>query len=92
MMRTRLSGLFKPQQTFYEIRIRRADQSFLVHYAFALFRFLSKNVAFESFLEGDLPGAGDLESLFGTRVGFNLWHFLTFLYETLLAVPHRRNT
>ena len=85
-------GLFKSQKAFYEIGIWRADQSLLVHKTFAFFGFISKDVTFKSFLEADFPGARDLESLFGALVGFNLWHFLTFLYETLLAVPHRRNT
>ena len=66
--------------------------AFLVQGAFAFLRLLRENVAFESALEGDLAGACYLEPLFGTRVGFNLWHFKCFLHDTLLADPHRRNT
>jgi hypothetical protein len=49
-------------------------------------------VALEGTLEGDLAGACDLESLLGTRIGFNLWHFECFLHDTLLADPHGRVT
>ena len=66
--------------------------TFLIQVTLALLGFLGENVAFESTLESDLTGARDLEPLFGTRVGFNLWHFKCFLHDTLLADPHRRTT
>jgi hypothetical protein len=43
-------------------------------------------VPFESLLESDFTGACYLESFFGTRICFNLWHLLMrFKYDTLLA-------
>ena len=42
------------------------DKPFLVEIAFAFLRFLSKNVAFEGSLEGDLAGAGYFKPLLGT--------------------------
>ena len=66
--------------------------AFLIEVAFAFLGLLGQDMTFESSLEGDLSGAGDLEPLFGTRIGFNLWHFKCFLHDTLLADPHRRNT
>ena len=43
-----------------------ADLALFGHDAFALLGFFSKNVTFEGFLEGDLPGAGHFKPLFGT--------------------------
>ena len=78
MRSLRGSGLLEPQQTFDKVQVGLADFTFLVHQALALLGFLSKNVTFKRFLEGDFAGAGDLEPLFGTRVGFNLWHVNAF--------------
>ena len=42
--------------------------------AFAFFRFLGKDMAFESVFPFDVSGAGDPESLLGAGVGFHFWH------------------
>ena len=55
-----------------------ADLALFGHDAFALLGFFSKNVTFEGFLEGDLPGAGHFKPLFGTRIRSNLRHFDCF--------------
>jgi hypothetical protein len=50
--------------------------AFLFHQAFAFLAFFGEDMPLEGFLESDLAGAGDFESLFGTRIGFNLWHLV----------------
>jgi hypothetical protein len=49
-------------------------------------------VTFEGFLKSDFTRAGYPEPLFGTGICFNLWHFIPFKNDTLLAKPHRRFT
>ena len=88
----RCADLFEPQQAFDKIRIGSANDTFLAEGALAFFGFFGQDVTFEGLLEGDLTGAGHFKPLLGTRVGLNLWHFKCFLYDTLLADPHRRNT
>ncbi len=66
--------------------------SFLSHDALALLGFLSQDVTFEGFLEGNFTSTSHFKSLLGTRVRFNLRHFKCFLHDTLLADPHRRIT
>ena len=41
-------------------------------------------MTFESFLKGDLTGAGNFKALFCAAVGFNLWHYITY-FELLPA-------
>lgn len=71
-----MGGLFKTQEAFYEVAVGGTHFTLLSHQPFALFGFLGEDVSFESFLESDLSGAGNLEPFFGTRVCFNLWHLL----------------
>jgi len=66
--------LFESKQTFNKIHMRSSDFPFLAEIAFAFLGFLSKNVTFEGFLVGDLPGAGYLEPLLGTGIRLDLWH------------------
>jgi hypothetical protein len=73
-----IRGLFQPQQTFYKIGIGLVYNAFLIEVTLTLLGLLGQDVTFERTLEGDLAGAGDLESLLGTRIGFNLWHFYAF--------------
>ena len=58
--------LFKPQQAFDKIQVGLRNFALLGHDALTLLRFLSKNVTFERFLEGDFARAGNFEPLFGT--------------------------
>jgi hypothetical protein len=51
------------------------DLSLFAEIAFAFLGFLGKNVTFEGFLVGDLPGAGYFEPLLGTGIRLDLWHF-----------------
>ena len=71
-----LQGLFQSQQPLYKILVGMMNKSLLFHQAFSLLGFFGEDVSFESFLESDLPGAGDFESFFGTRVCFNLGHLV----------------
>ena len=64
----------------------------LIEAALTFLGLLGQNMTLERALEGDLAGARDLKPLFGTRIGFNLWHFKCFLHDTLLADSHRRTT
>ena len=70
-----LTGLLEAEQALYEIRMRRADNTFLGHVALAFLGFLGEDVTFEGLLVSDLAGAGYFKTLFGTRVRFDLWHF-----------------
>jgi hypothetical protein len=47
-------------------------------------------VTLESFLESDFSGAGTFEPFLGTRVGFNLWHFIMLFQLHPDGVPLRR--
>jgi hypothetical protein len=66
--------------------------SLFAEIAFALLRFLSKNVTFEGFLVGDLPRARYFKPLLGTGIRFDLRHLECFCCKPLLADPHRRTT
>ena len=44
--------------------------------AFALFRFLGQDMAFESMFPLDVSGARNPESLLGAGVGLHFWHSL----------------
>ena len=66
--------LFQAQQPLYEIRVRRGDDAFLGHVAFAFLGLFGKNVPFEGLLVGDLTGAGYFEPFLGTGIRFNLGH------------------
>ena len=68
------------------------DDPFLAEVALAFLGFLCEDVTFERLLVSNLAGAGYLESLLGTRVRFDLWHFACFFCATLMAAPHRRDT
>src|ERR1700748_3776011 len=85
-------GLFQPQEPFYEVQVSLADFAFFGHHALAFLAFLGEDMTFERFLEGNLTRAGNLKPLFGTGVRFDLGHSTCFLYNPLLADPHRRNT
>ncbi len=71
-------SLLQSQQTFDEIQVGLADLAFFSHDTLAFLGFLGENVTFESFLEGDLPGAGHFKPLLGTRIRSNLRHFDCF--------------
>ena len=69
------SALFESEQPFYKIHVRSSDFPFLAEITFAFLGLLSKNVAFEGLLVGDLPRAGYFEPLLGTGIRLDLWHF-----------------
>jgi hypothetical protein len=73
-----VAGLLEAEQALYEIRMRMANETFLGHVALAFLGFLGENVTFERLLVSDLAGAGYFETLLGTRVRFDLWHFECF--------------
>lgn len=77
---TRNPELFKSEQTFYKIQVGFVNHSIFVKTALAALRFFGKNVTFERLLVRDLSGAGYLESLLGTGIRFNLWHF-NYLFQ-----------
>ena len=75
-MNLKIGILFQAQQAFYEILVGAADFALFCHQSLSLGGFLGKDVSLEGFLECYFPGACDLESFFGTRVCFNLWHLM----------------
>lgn len=62
------------------------DHAVNAHVTLALRGFFGEDVSFESFLESDFTGAGNLEALLGAGVGFYLWHYITVFSYSLLAL------
>ena len=73
-----MACLLEAEQALYEIRMGRANETFLGHVALAFLGFLGEDVTFEGLLVSDLAGTGYFEPLLGTRVRFDLWHFECF--------------
>ena len=68
--------LLQTKKAHYEILVGRSYHAFQAHRTFALGGLLGQDVSFESFLEGNLAGAGYLKTLLGAGVCFYFWHIL----------------
>ena len=79
-------GLFHTQEALHKMKVCIADHTVEAHVTLTLGGFFGEDVSFESFLESDLTATGDLEALLGAGVGFNLWHYITVLSYSLLAL------
>jgi hypothetical protein len=83
-------SLLKAQQTFYKMCVSGANNTINAEVALTFLGFFGQNVTLKAFLKADFTGAGYFKTLFGTRVGFYLWHVFTNIYcDTLLASPKR---
>ena len=69
------------------MQVCRIHHTFHAEITLTFCAFLSKDVAFEGLLKRDLSGARYSETLFCTRIGFNLWH----VFETLIIRPDGRH-
>ena len=67
-------GLGQTQQGFDAGHVRRVNCGRMNKVSLLFSGFLSQNVGVEGVLPLQLSGTGQLETLFGTRVGFLFWH------------------
>ena len=67
-------GLGQTQQGFDAGHVRRVNCSRVNKIPLLLGGFLSQDVGVEGVLPLQFSGTGQLETLFGTRVGFLFWH------------------
>lgn len=74
------------------MHVRICNHAVYTHTAFTLGALFCKDVTFESFLKGDLTCTGNFEALLCAAVGFYLWHYITCLSYSLLALPIGRKT
>jgi hypothetical protein len=70
------------QHTFDGFKVRINDQAGLTQLSFPFSRFFGQNMRGECLVPADFPGAGCLEPLGSTPVGFHLGHDCTLLVCT----------
>ena len=70
-----IQKVLENQHFFYPAHIDSLDNCEMIEVSLALLSFLGEDVAVVSVLPLNLARSGKRKTLFGTGVGFKLWHF-----------------